>query len=326
MKTNLRNSIIAVICAIIIVAGMVVGTISHFLAGGFFNYGSELGSYTSVVVTYSTAEYVGEKEVDALKADCDNKLGSFSAYEVSLGEKLTGGEIVYKFPATVDQNALSAAVEEINASIDPNDSGLNYAVISTDKTLSGGAKVLTYASIALAAAVVFQLLYFIVRYKLRAALTAFGTAIINLGVFVSLLAITRLPVGVEAVAISVAVVLVTMIASCIFLDRTRKNFKNEAYAKTSRGEVLAVSEAESKKINLSAVAGLAIVVVVLAVAAIISFANILTLAPYAAALLGLASCAAGNLCVMPALHTVNDALCQAAKGNASSTDKSVDKK
>ena len=331
MKTKAYlNYIFGIICAIVIVAGMTVGTICHFFAGGFFNYGSEFSSYTSVVVTYSTAEYAGDAKIEQLKANCDEKLAGFSCYEFSMGEKLTGGELVYKYSADVDGQALAKAVEEINATIDPGDSGLNYAVVHSDsRTFVGGSKVIIFASVAISCGIVFQFIYFIFRYKLRSALTALLSGVVNLGLFVSLVAITRLPVGAELIALSAAVVLLTMIGSCVFLDRAKKNFRKEKKKKTDRADVVAVSGSESRKINLVTVLALAVAVIVLALCGIIAFAGVTVLVPYAVTILGLASCCFGTLAVMPAAHTFFDGVCEAAKNSVKSAalnDKSATRK
>lgn len=304
-KLALKNRIFTIICAIVIVAGMAVGTVCHFLFGGFFNYGSEFSSYKSVVVTYSTAEY---SDVELIKPTCDEKLGAFNAFEVSCGDKTTGGEIVYKYPTSVSSEELSKAVAEINAVIDTEDTGLNVAVLHEGNTLVGGSKAIIYASIAVASAAVFEFIYFAFRYKLRAAISAFIGCVANVGLFASLAALTRLPVGTDLIALGAAVVLLTMIGSCVLFDRVRKNFRNDAYAKTDRSEVIAISAAESKKINLVTVIALALPVVVLAICAVIALLNLTVLAPYAAAILALISCCYGTVFVMPAIHCGVDAL------------------
>ncbi|MDE7087212.1 MAG: hypothetical protein K2O67_03365, partial [Clostridia bacterium] len=45
-----------IISVLFIAIGMAVGTICHFCANGFFNYGGEFASYTSVKVTYTVSE------------------------------------------------------------------------------------------------------------------------------------------------------------------------------------------------------------------------------------------------------------------------------
>ncbi len=319
-KNKLVNIVSLIICTVIIVAGMAIGTVCHFLAGGFFNYGEEFSSYNSVVINYSTAEYPGDKKVEELKAICDEKLSAFNAYEYSIGEKTTGGEIVYKYSASTDVEALSDAVDAINAAIDSGDSGLSYAVLHEAKTFVGGSKAITFAAIALASAAGFQLIYFAIRYKLRCGISALVSLLAAVGVFVSLAAITRIPVGTSFIALVAIVGVLTMIASCVLFDRVRKNFKNDANAKAARSEVIATSAAQSKKINLVTVIALAVAVVVLAVFAVISSLGIATLAPYALALMGLISCAFATVLVMPAVHYGSDALCEKSNANAAKAD------
>lgn len=310
-----------IISVLFIAIGMAVGTICHFCANGFFNYGEEFSSYKCVTVTYYTSEY---KDADAIRPVCDEALKGFNAYEVSYySDNRMGGEIVYKYSAGTDGEKLLSAVDALNVALDKNGSGLNVASLHEVSVNEGGARALTYAAIALASAAAFQFLYFIFRYKLRAAFSALLACVHNLGVFVAFAAITRIPVGAQFIAIGAAVVLLTMILSCVLFDRTRKNFKNEIYAKTERVEVVDTSACEVRTVSFIAVCALAVAVVVLGVFAAISQMWIGALAPYGLALLGLIACFYGALFFTPAVHGAIDGVCEKAKASVKSAGKTA---
>lgn len=310
-----------IISVLFIAVGMAVGTICHFCANGFFNYGEEFSSYKCVTVTYYTSEY---KDADAIRPVCDEALKGFNAYEVSYySDNRMGGEIIYKYSAGTDGEKLQSAVDALNIALDKNGSGLNVASLHEVSVNEGGARALTYAAIALASAAAFQFLYFIFRYKLRAAFSALLACVHNLGVFVALAAITRIPVGAQFIAIGAAVVLLTMILTCVLFDRTRKNFKNEIYAKTERVEVVDTSACEVRTVSFIAVCALAVAVVVLGVFAAISQMWIGALAPYGLALLGLIACFYGALFFTPAVHGAIDGVCEKAKASVKSAGKTA---
>lgn len=310
-----------IISVLFIAIGMAVGTICHFCANGFFNYGEEFSSYKCVTVTYYTSEY---KDADAIRPVCDEALKGFNAYEVSYySDNRMGGEIVYKYSAGTDGEKLQSAVDALNVALDKNGSGLNVASLHEVSVNEGGARALTYAAIALASAAAFQFLYFIFRYKLRAAFSALLACVHNLGVFVAFAAITRIPVGAQFIAIGAAVVLLTMILTCVLFDRTRKNFKNEIYAKKERVEVVDTSACEVRTVSFIAVCAVAVAVVVLGVFAAISQMWIGALAPYGLALLGLIACFYGALFFTPAVHGAIDGVCEKAKASVKSAGKTA---
>ena len=307
-----------IISVLVIAIGMAVGTICHFCAGGFFNYGNEFKSYKSVTVTYHTSEYVDE---NAIKPVCDKALADFSAYEVSCADARLGGEIIYKYAYSTDTAALQAAVDKLNAEIDVKGSGLNVASLHEGKIEAGGGKAITFASIALASAAAFQFIYFVLRYKLRAACSALLACVHNLGVFVALLAITRIPVGGEAIAVAAAVVFLTMILSGGIFDRTRKNFASEIYAKTDRTEVVDISACEVRSVSFYGVCAVAAACLIFGVAACIAQLWIGAFAPFVAAILGCIACLYGGIFFTPAVHGKIDLLCERVKSSKKKTGK-----
>lgn len=294
------------ISVLFIAIGMAVGTVCHFLADGFFNYGGEFASYKSVSVTYYYSEQNSATDIDKL---CEEHLGGLGSYGVSRSASDTCEEIVYKFSPEADNAKLQSAVDAINEKFDGLESSasLHEGIVN-----EGGAKNIVYAAIALASAAAFQFLYYIVRYKLRAAFSALLACVHNLGVYAALLAVTRIPVGTEAVAIGAAVVFITMIVCGLLFDRTRKNFKNEKYAKTDRVEVVDISACETRALTFTVICALAAAAVVLGAFAAISAMYAGALAPCGVAVLGLAACMYGALFFTPAVHGAIDGVCERA--------------
>ncbi len=316
LKICSKFRLFIIISVLIIAIGMAVGTVCHFVADGFFNYGGEFSSYDSVTVNYYSSEYGNPDDVKAL---CEEHLKDFSAYEVSYTETNLGGEIIYKYSDKTDVSKLEEAAQSLNAALDKNGSGLNSVYVREGKVKEGGSAAIIYASIALASAAAFQFIYFIFRYKLRAALSALLASVHNLGVFVALAAMTRLPLGIEAVAFGAAVVFMTMIATCVFFDKTRKNFADAANAKSDRVDVIEKSAAEVRMISLIGFAAIAAVALILGAFATISSMFIGTFAPYILAVLACVACCYGTLFFTPSVHSAIDALCERSKKKAKPT-------
>ena len=298
-----------IISCIFIIVGLAVGTICHYISNGFFNYGGEFASYKSVTVTYYNSEY---KDADEIKPLCDEQFKGLNAYEVSISETVLGGEIVYKFSPATDTASLRTAADGLQSKMQANvgEDLLSSAAVFEAKVSEGGSRAITFASIALASAAAFQFIYFVLRYKLRAAYSALLASVHNLGIFVALMAITRIPLGIEAVAVGGAVVLLTMILTCVLFDRTRKNFNNEKYAKADRLEVVDASATEVRMTTVIAIGALAVAALIFGVFAAISSLYIGALAPYVTMLLGMIACYYGTVFFTPAVHGGVDAICE----------------
>jgi preprotein translocase subunit SecF len=297
IKLSSKMHLFIIISCIIIVAGMAVGTICHFISNGFFDYGSEFSSYKSITINYLSAEQTEEE----VKTICKDAIGNVSYYNVSYADESNGGEVVYKFTTDTDSQTLTTIVNNINNKLSAN-GGLSSAVLHEAKTYVGGMRVLIYAAIALASAAVAQFIYYLFRYKVSGAFSALLANVHNLGIYVALLAITRVPVGIEAVAFGAVVVLVTMIASGIYLDRVRKNLKEVKYEKTEQSEIADISYAEGAQTISVKLLCMEISVLVLAIFAIIATAHYTILSPYIIALIALVSCAYGCLFFTPSVH------------------------
>jgi len=304
--TNLKicgkKHLFIIISVLIIAIGMAVGTICHFCAGGFFNYGDEFRSYKSVTVTYYASEYTEAK----ISPVCENALSGLGAYEVSLGD----GEIVYKFSKNADTAKLQSAVDTLNTKFD----GLETnASLHEGAVNEGGARALRLAAIVAASAVGAQFIYFIFRYKLRSAYSVLLASVHNLGVFVSLVAITRIPVGTDLIAFGVLTVFITIAMTCLFFDRTKKNFKNEKFAKSDAVDVIELSASEVRRVTFVSFCALAVVAAIYEIFAVIAALNASALAPFAAFIFMILSCAYGVMFFTPAVHVLIDGACTKAK-------------
>lgn len=324
LKVTSKFRLFVIISIALMVIGMAMGTIGHFLWKGFFNYGDEFSSYKSIVVRYSVAEHTEEEVNDVCKEVFASSSGGYS---VSCSEALRGGEIVYKFSANADDEALNAAAriitEKLNAGNDKDMSDLNVASVRTGTVKAGGSRALIFASIAVSSAAAFMFLYYIFRYKLRAALSALLACVHNLGLFLALVALTRLTVGAELIALSALIVFLTMLGCGVFFDKVRKNFKNEKYADSDRAEVVEISAAESHKINMVTYLAFIAVTLVFSVFAAIASMGLAPIIMVPLLVIGMFVCCYGTIYFTPSAYAKIDALCEKVK---TSQDKKTDGK
>lgn len=292
-----------IISCVIVAIGLAVGLVCQFVANGYFNYGAEFKSYNTVEVNYAYVDYNDDSKVYEV---CDGIFdgAGVSYYASAIGETDDGGRIIFKFSKSIENDKLLATVTGIENAFkdaDKTQSTVSFHVLEAQ--LNGG-RVLTFASIAIASAVVLQLLYFMVRYKLTMAFAAFLANIHNLAIYVSLLAITRVPVGISAVAFGAMTVLLTMIASAYIFDRYRRNLKKESFTKLDGNAQTDMCVNESFKNVLYPVVGLAIAAVVIFVMLSISAMSVLTiLTPVIAAVISAVSAMYGSVFFMPPVYT-----------------------
>ncbi len=295
-KVSAKKHLFIIISSILIVLGLAVGTICHFIGGGFFNYGGQYGDYKTIEVTYRTSDdFSGEK----VKGIADERLSGYLS--VSYNDTALGGSYSYKFPAVVENEVLTNKANEITAALSTAGIVSGLAEAHTFSSTVGGSTTLIFVAIAAATAAVFQALYFAVRYKLSAAISVLLAHIHNIGVFVALVALTRIPVGIELTAIAAAVVLVTAITSCVLFDRIRKNGKEDEL-KDKPDAIVDLSAHECYAKNSLFLAVLACVAIVLFVAL-----SIVAKTPFWACIAffaGLIACDYGVSMFVPAVHSV----------------------
>ena len=293
-----------IISSALIAIGIAVGLICQFVSNGFFNYGAEFKSYNTIEVNYAWVDHSDRDEVIKICDGVFDKDG-VSYYAFVSGDTPDGGRIVFKFSKKNGGDKLTAVAENLQNALrgDDGDALSNNATFHSLEAELNGGKVLTYASIAIASAVALQLLYFMIRYKLTMACGAFLANIHNLAIYVALLAITRVPVGISAVAFGALTILITMIGSGYYFDRYRRNIKKEKYAKTDNGEISDICVNESFKSILYPVIGIAVAAVVFFVLLSISALSVLTiLTPVVAAIFAVASALYGSVFFVPSVY------------------------
>lgn len=286
---NMRH--LAVIVSVVIMAiGMAVGTICHFVSNGFFNYGDEFASYKSVEVTTSIPEDINGNIARQIASD---ELSWLNPYEVSFsaGTGTAPNTVIYKFSLSVSDSDLESAVSTIQERLASN--GMEDGSVSAhlNEGVPEGLYQLSFAAIALASAVVFQAIYFAIRLKPGMALSAICSQLTTVGVYASLLAITRCSVGLEAIAFAALAVIVTMVCNGIFFGNLKRAFKDEANAKVDKYKLVADSAASTVKLNAFICIAAAAMVVIFAIFAMIASATFATLMPYISCLLAIAACA-----------------------------------
>ncbi|MDE7439071.1 MAG: hypothetical protein K2N23_00970 [Clostridia bacterium] len=304
LKLSSKMHLFIIISTVLAVIGVAVGLICHFVADGYFNFGAEFKSYNTVEVNYAYVDYSDEKEVMDICDGVFDKAG-VSYFAVASGDTSEGGRIIYKFSKGVDEAKLAETVTGIQSEFEKKvETAQSYAAFHSFATQLNGGKVLTFASIAIVVAIVLQFLYFLIRYKVTMAFAAFLANVHNLVIYVSLLAITRVPVGISAVAFGALTVLVTMIACGFIFDRYRRNLKKENFAKLDGDEQTDISVSESFKSILYSVVGIATVAVVIFVMLSISAMSALTiLTPALLAIISVASAMYGTVFFVPPVYT-----------------------
>lgn len=231
LKISSKMHLMIIITAIIVAIGVAVGVICQFVAGGYFNVGDDYKSYKYIEVSY---EYVDFNDEEKVKEICDK---AFADAGVKYYAAISNGDsdvLEYRFSQTIAEDKLLSAENAITSALTAGEvSGNSYAKYHTVEAEFASESAFVYGAIAIATAMVFQFIYFAIRYKLTMAFSALLANVHNLAIFVSLLTICRIPVGSDAVAFAAICVLLTIIGCSYFFDKFRKGLKEEDFAKQS---------------------------------------------------------------------------------------------
>ena len=304
LKLSSKMHLFIIISSLIVAIGLAVGLVCQFVADGYFNYGAEFRCYNTIEVNYAYVDYSDEDKVIEI---CDGVFDKDGVcyFGYTTGDTDDGGRVVFKFAKSVDEDKLLAVASDVQSALRGSSEGVqSNAVFHVLESKLNGGRVLTYTSIAIASAVVLQFLYFTLRYKLTMAFGACLANVHNLAIYVSLLAITRVPVGISAVALGALTVLTTMLACGFLFDRYRRNTKKEKYAKISGDEMTDICVNESFSSILYPVVGIAVsALVIFALLAISSMSVLAILAPVAAAVFSVASTLYGTVFFVPPVYT-----------------------
>lgn len=232
-KFSSKMHLCIVITSVLVAIGLAVGLVFHFVFGSFYNWGGDYSTYYNVEVQYSVLE-IKTKDVENICEEAFEANG-ITYYTVVTSGSSTESRIEYRFNKNTDASALSAARSTIKTQVQEKNTLAVITYSYVEGTL-GGEHDIMYAGIALAAVVVFQFLYFIIRYKLTMALSALLANVHNLALFYALLAITRVQVSSSVVALSVLTVLLTVIGCGILFEKMRKAFRTDEYKAMSSFE------------------------------------------------------------------------------------------
>lgn len=301
LNVSSKMHLFIIVSALIVAVGLAVGLVCQFVAGGFFGSGAGYASYKAVTVKYSLPATYDEVSGICEEIFEENGVGY---YTVVSAENSGGDQIEYRFTASTDGDALKAAAEGIDEQVGIAAGLLGSASYSENEGRFGGTDDMMYAGIALAAAVVFQFVYFAIRYKFTMAIAAFVADLHNLLIFLALLAITRVQISVSVVAVAVFAVLLTMVCCGMLFDKMRKNFKQDSYKSMSSFEQVDVSLGEAFKPVTFVNVVLASAFVLVLVLGLFAGAGIFGLfMPCAAGVLAVAACQYGCLFLTPAIYS-----------------------
>lgn len=310
-KPASKFRIFAIVSCVLIVIGMVLGTVFHFVTGDFFNYDGEYSSYKSVSVSYIMIEInSGEEKLD-LEAVCDEAFANaglkYYLKKTDSNSLSNSGQLEYLFKSSTDSQALKAAKEEINSKIaklpifSDGIQPTSRADVHEVQTIIGGAYVTSMAAIVLATIVVAQFICTMMRYRFSAAFTAIAIDLHNLALFAALLALCRVPVSSAVMVFAVIVTLATAIGLTYLLEKIKRNAKENE--KLSVEEVANLSAEQTLKANIALPTFLVIVAVLLFVAMAISAASVLSvLTPALLAIVGFIVTVYGTALFAPALY------------------------
>lgn len=305
LKLSSKMYILIAVSAIVIAIGMAVGVICHFLAGGFFNWGADLKSFKSVEVDYALVEFDDSEDVKDICDDVFDGLGLKTYYSADEGETNDGGVIVFRFSPSTGSDKLGRAAEAINAKLAEVAGGeLSSAAFHNDETGLYGARAISRLCIAIVSAIALSFIYYAIRYGLSAAFASVILHLHNIGIFVSLLSVCRIPVGAYALAFALVLTVVTTVVASFALGAMRRRIKTDGeFAALDALAQTDESAASSLKFKLSFCALFAIVALLLFVMLSISALSATLAAGYAfCALAVFVSCAYGTAFFIPPVY------------------------
>lgn len=313
--TNLKPAsklrILAIISCALIIIGMVLGTVLHFIGDGFFNFEGEYSSYKSLSVSYIVIETESDDKFDIV-AVCEtafkNAGVSYYLKKQDSNAQSSSGELEYLFKCSTDSDKLNAAKKEINdeiAKLAIFADGIqpqSRASVHEQQTIVGGGHVASMAAIVLATIVVAQLLYTMLRFRFSAAFTAIAIDLHNLALFAALLALCRIPVASTVMVFAVIITLATAIGVTYTLERIKRNAK-ESDKQLSNEELVDLSAEQTFKANVALSAFLAVAAVLMLIVMAISAMSITTvLTPALLAIVGFVVTVYGTVMCMPAIY------------------------
>lgn len=304
LKISSGMHIMIIVTSVIVAIGIAVGLICEFIAGGYFNYGAEYTSYNSVVVDYVYIDQLGDSDV---KEICDKtfKEAGVSYFSSHNGTTDDGNRWEFRFSFGQSASNVEKSAKAIDLILSGNDtqSSLSHATFHKSTALIGNTPSYVYGAIALATIVVFEFLYFLLRYRVTSAFTALLANVHNFAIFISLLTITRTPIGSQVVVFAILTALMTMIGCAFYFDRIRKNAKNEELAKLDSKALSDLSLDESyKNTVVSAIGVTASALILLVLLSISAMSVTMVLTSVLSAVFGAIACVYGTLFFIPSVY------------------------
>ncbi len=309
LSNELKFRILAIISCVVIVIGMALGTVLHFVSNGFFNYGGEYSSYKSITVSYSIVELNGgDVDIEGICADVLDASG-VKYYAKTNGSSFSDEkQIEYRFSTSVDNSALQTAVKNINNKLkEVLSKYIDGETVKAQATLAeqtaelGGGYTLWRAAVALAVIVVAQLIYTMIRFRFSAAFTAIAIDLHNIALYAAVLALCRVPVSSSALVFGIILTLVTVLGVTFMLERIKRNAKENANIGVE--ELAELSARQTRKTNIAVPAILAVTAVLFFVATAISSLSVIpALIPMALAFTSFAVAVYGNVIVAPYVY------------------------
>lgn len=309
-KPSSKLRILSIISCALIIIGMVIGTVLHFVGNGFFNYDGEYSSYKTVSVSYNAMEIKNGDKIDLICNQAFESAGVNDYIVTRNSQKELERVIEYRFSKSTESASLKKAVDEINSKIkeevadifgDSDDLPRSLAVMHDIDTVVGGGHVTSMAAIALATIVAIQLIYTLIRFRFSAAFTAIVADLHNIALYAALLAICRVPVSSTVMVFAVLVTLVTAIGVTYMLERIKRN--NKEFSNLSVEEVTDMSAGQTFKANIALPAFLAIVAILFFAAMAISAMSVVpVLTPALLIVVGFIVTCYGTVMFAPAVY------------------------
>lgn len=311
-KPASKFRILAIISCALIIIGMALGTVFHFVSNGFFNFDGEYSSYKSVTVPYTIIEVAsGEDEFD-LETVCEKAFEN-AGVKYYLKKKDTNSislnkQLEYFFKSSTDNKALNNAKAEINtkiAELDIFSGGIkptSRADVHEHNTIIGGGDVTAMAAVVLATVLVAQVILTMIRYRFSAAIAAIAIDLHNLALYAALLALCRVPVSSAVMIFAVIITLATAIGVTYLLEKIKRNTKDNE--KLSVVEVADLSAGQTLVANIVLPAFFIVVAVLLFAAMAVSAASIIAvLTPALLAIVGFVVTIYGTAFFAPAFYS-----------------------
>lgn len=317
-KYTSKLRIFAIISAVIIVAGMALGTVFHVLWGKFFNYEEEFASYKSVTVSYVWVDINGgEDDHLDIGAICDKsfKDAGVKPYYEEVADTSVGEQIEFGFTQKTDTASLEKAVNAINAEIKSatasfNDTVQSRAVLNVQDTVLGDGATFKAGAIALAVVAAVQIVYMLIRFGLSAMYASLAADFHNLALYAALLALCRIPLNTSSIVFGGLLLLATVFGTVMLSEGVKRARKDEANAKLGLSEVVDISAARTFKTNLAFTAFMTIIAVLAVVFGMISALNAAAvLSPVLCAVAAFAVAIYGNTFFTPAVFPVFKKFC-----------------